>query len=91
MTWEAHQGLGFFGFDAPAKKGAAEQPRHMKVLDVEEALERSAHALALWLEARKHPDSPPFSGGVLDCWPGWAVDALAICRSIDSGSGSGME
>lgn len=24
--------------------------------------------------------APPFSGGIWDAWPAWAVDALAICQ-----------
>lgn len=76
--------MGFFGYDGAMKKGASEQPRHMAVVDVDEALAVSGHSLELWLQARKHPDAPPFTGGVLDAWPAWAVDALAICRDETS-------
>lgn len=36
--------------------------------------------MELWLETQKQPNAPAFSGGVLDAWPAWAVDALAIAR-----------
>lgn len=25
-------------------------------------------------------DAPPFSGGVLDAWPAWGVDALRVAK-----------
>lgn len=53
----------------------------MLVVDMPRAVAFSRPALDIWGEARKHPDSPPFSGGVLDAWPAWAVDAMAICRN----------
>lgn len=36
--------------------------------------------MELWLETQKQPNAPAFSGGVLDAWPAYAVDALAIAR-----------
>ncbi len=29
----------------------------------------------------QHPGVQPFSGGVLDAWPAYAVDGLAIART----------
>ncbi len=52
----------------------------MKVLDIDHAVRVSGHSLNVWSDVRKHPDSQPYSGGVFDSWPAWAVDALAICR-----------
>lgn len=37
--------------------------------------------MELWVQTRKHPDVPPFSGGVLDAWPAWAADTIAIARN----------
>lgn len=34
----------------------------------------------LWTTSQQHPESPPFTGGVLDAWPAYAVDSLGICR-----------
>lgn len=36
--------------------------------------------MELWQQTQKHPDVPAFSGGLLDAWPAYAVDALAIAR-----------
>lgn len=30
------------------------------------------------MKTQRFPDFPPFSGGVLDAWPNWAVEALSI-------------
>lgn len=51
-------------------------------VDIEEALSdpRAADVLRLWSEARRYPDAPPFSGGVLTEWPAIAVDGFATCR-----------
>lgn len=35
----------------------------------------------MWLQAQQHPESPPFTGGVLDAWPAAAVDAFAILNA----------
>ncbi len=32
----------------------------------------------MWHDARKHPGSPPFSGGVLTDWPARAADGFGI-------------
>lgn len=45
---------------------------------MEQALEESAPALSLWRTVRAHAPAPAFSGGVMDSWPAWAVDALAV-------------
>ncbi len=36
--------------------------------------------MELWQETQKHPDIPAFTGGMLDAWPAYAVDGLAIAR-----------
>ncbi len=50
------------------------------MVDVDEALSESTEVLEMWRETQKHPEAPPFSGGVMDAWPAWAVDGLAVCR-----------
>lgn len=40
--------------------------------------------LALWVEARRYPDSQPFGGGVLTDWPALAVDGFAVCRQEEA-------
>lgn len=50
-------------------------------MDIHEALHESREVLKMWLETQKHPDVPAFSGGLLDVWPAFAVDGLAICRT----------
>lgn len=80
MKWEADQRSGFIGWEAPEKAGHAPQPLHRGVVDIDAAFRRCRHELDLFAEARKHPDAPAFTGGVVDSWPAWAVDALAIGR-----------
>lgn len=71
--------MGFFGYTARRGKQAA-QPLHVARVDVDEALAASEEVLSLWWRARRLPEVPAFSGGLLDGWPAWAVDALGICR-----------
>lgn len=54
------------------------------VVDIDRALAASDEALELWRVQRSHPEVPLFSGGLMDSWPGWAVDALAIARQETS-------
>lgn len=42
--------------------------------------EVSARAFAVWELAEANPGIPLFSGGLLDSWPSYAVDALRIVR-----------
>ncbi len=37
--------------------------------------------MEFWRTTQVHPDLPLFSGGLLDTWPAYVVDGLAICRS----------
>lgn len=32
----------------------------------------------MWSAAKRHPNAPPFSGGVLDAWPSRLADAFAV-------------
>lgn len=50
-------------------------------MDINHALAQSRKALRLWGYARMHEHVPAFSGGLMDSWPAWAVDAIAIARS----------
>lgn len=54
--------------------------RHHGRVDVDEALEVAAPALQLWEVHSENPSVPLFSGGLMDAWPAWALDALSICR-----------
>ncbi len=36
--------------------------------------------MQVWFASQQHPEVAPFTGGLLDGWPAWAVDALAVCR-----------
>jgi hypothetical protein len=47
------------------------------VVDIQEALHVTRDAMEAWSTAQQH-EAPPFSGGVLDAWPAWAVDAFAV-------------
>ena len=79
MKWELDQSIGFFGYDVQAK-GAA-QFRHKATVDIDEAVGESIPALELWKLAQSIPGTQPFSGGILDAWPAWAVDVLAVCHN----------
>jgi len=76
LKWEADQRDGFFGWEA----GESGQPLHWARVDVREALGESREVLEMWRETQKHPDAQPFTGGMLDAWPAWAADGLAIAR-----------
>lgn len=71
--------MGFFGYTA-ADDDAASQPRHRAVIDLDDAFLRSEDVLDAWVDARRWPDAPPFSGGVLDAWPARLAQGLAVCR-----------
>ncbi len=73
----------------PAGKGETPQPRfrfgkpdspHRALAGVTpERLEAAAAPFLSFLTlAAENDGAPLFSGGVLDSWPAWAVDALAI-------------
>lgn len=79
MTWEAHQRLGFFGFDAMG--AGTPQMLHREVVDIDEALEATKDVRTAWLRAQQHPNAPAYSGGVLDAWPRRMVDGFAICNA----------
>lgn len=49
-------------------------------MNIRAALAATGELMELWLQTQKHPTAPAFSGGVLDAWPAYAVDALAIAR-----------
>lgn len=81
MTWEAHQRLGFFGFTVKAGSKAPPQPRHLAVVNIDEALASVGDILDAWRRWVAWPESPPWSGGVLDSWPARMAEGLAICRA----------
>lgn len=70
--------MGFFGYSTSGKKDESPQPRHRARVDIRQAISASEVLMGFWRETRKHPDAPPLSGGVLDAWPAYLVDALAI-------------
>lgn len=80
MTWASHQRSGYFGERPPVEKESAPQPIHMAVVDIDDAIEEASPLLEAWWHVRKHPDSPPFSGGVYDAWPARDADVCAVAR-----------
>lgn len=78
MKWKADQRNGYFGY-APAGDGPW-QFLHKARVDINAALAATGELMDLWLDTQKQPNAPAFSGGVLDAWPAYAVDALAIAR-----------
>lgn len=52
----------------------------MATVDLDEALEVALPLLEVWWTVRKHPDAPPFSGGVWDAWPARDADVCAVAR-----------
>lgn len=95
--WKAVQASGYFGLVPPpleavakAKKAGSTppppQPKHRGVVDLDEAWSDVGEAMVWCAEARRLPDTAPLSGGVLDAWPAWLVDALDIfdteCRAV---------
>lgn len=51
---------------------------HPFKVDPARALEETADLRRQWYEARRFPNAPAFSGGVLDNWPAIAVDGFAV-------------
>ena len=89
MTWDAHQGRGFFGFSTTGRvvqQGNREiikwetQPRHHEVVDIKEALKESEQFRAAFWRWMQWPDAPPYSGGVLTDWPAQESSALAFAK-----------
>jgi hypothetical protein len=81
---------GFFGYDVLPHRGKGPrvppQPRfvrgkHFAELDIARAVELSAPLVGLWATVAPHEGVPAFSGGLMDSWPAYAVDALAVCRA----------
>lgn len=74
MKWNADQRAGGFGWTLEG------QLRHRVQVDLDEALAVSGEAAHLLQRAEAHPTVPLFSGGLLDSWPSYAVDALEVGR-----------
>lgn len=74
MTWETHQGRGFFGFSYDGN------PRWSEQVNIREALAESEGFREAFWKWMQWPESPPFSGGVLTDWPAREADALAFAR-----------
>lgn len=72
----------------PDADGQPAQPLHLEdpehglrgIVDIDEALAAATPLLEVWWEVRKHPDAPPFSGGVWDAWPARDADVCALAR-----------
>lgn len=82
MTWETHQGHGFFGLNPwdnqPRWCGTKEEPNRGRV-DIDEALAESEGFRERFWKWVKW-DAPPYSGGVLTDWPARDADALAFAK-----------
>ena len=70
----SHQRGGYFGLTPDG------QQLHRARVDINRALAASASTLQLWSTVKAHAPAPAFSGGVMDAWPAWAVDALAVAH-----------
>jgi len=77
VTWEAHQAHGFFGF-TPDSNGA--QPRWHERVDIEAAMAATADVTQAFFAGIAFPESPAFTGGVLDAWPARMVEGLGMAR-----------
>jgi hypothetical protein len=75
--------MGFFGLTPQWRDGkpAAPQPRHLALVDIDEAHAKVADIVAVWRSTSQWVDAPPFSGGVWDSWPKRIADGLAFMRS----------
>lgn len=93
MKWLAdQQRIGTFGWTPPPlvkdrRSGRVTfadsipaQPRWRARVNIEQALMEAEGLLLFWHQAARHPTTPAFSGGLLDGWPSWAVDALPIAQ-----------
>jgi hypothetical protein len=65
----------------PNEPGETPQPAYLELVDIDEALAAAEPLLEVWWVVRKHPDAPPFSGGVWDAWPARDSDVCAIARA----------
>ena len=79
--------MGFFGYE-PAKtksgESAAAQPLHFEKVDIQQALSKVGHMYLMYARARMQPHVPAFSGGLLDSWPAWAVEAFEIAQQEET-------
>lgn len=85
--WEADQRSGFFGYSpAQTKTGeaAASQPLHFQRVDIQRALEEMGAVYSLFARSRMRPNVPAFSGGLLDSWPAWAVEAFEVAQQEET-------
>jgi hypothetical protein len=79
-AWKADAKFGFLG-RKPGAAGQRSQPLHEGVyVDIEVAMRASAPAFAVWRASQAAPGAPLYSGGVLDCWPAWVVEALEVAQ-----------
>lgn len=78
MKWDADQRTGFFGYTV-GTSGAA-QPRWMARVDIGHAVEAMAREVRLLRLTYELGGAQAFSGGVMDSWPAWALDALRVGR-----------
>lgn len=85
MTWEHHLGLGFFGFNGgtgmrwvvrEGLESAFETVRD----DLSHAFDEVQDVIDAFFRTLNFPESPAFTGGVLDAWPARMVDGLGIAR-----------
>jgi len=85
--WEADQGVGFFGYTPSQTKSgekAAAQPLHFERVDIKRAIAEMGHVYLMHARARMQPHVPAFSGGLLDAWPAWAVEAFEIAQQEEA-------
>jgi hypothetical protein len=81
--------MGFFGFSpgspsrAPGDAGTPPQPLHKARVDIRRALDEVGPVLDLYFEARRMPEVPAFTGGLVSDWPAWASQAWGILRQED--------
>lgn len=40
--------------------------------------------MELWELSCEHPETPLYSGGLMDAWPKWAVEAMKLCRQEEA-------
>lgn len=73
MTWSAHQGNGFFGFDSDGS------PRWEEQVEIEAAMAEGRDIREAFFKWQAL-GAAPYSGGFLDAWPARMADGLSFCK-----------
>lgn len=85
MTWESHLSHGFFGFSSGGGRMRwVEKGREAAFATVRDELGHAFNevqdVIDAFFQTLDFPESPAFTGGLLDSWPARMVEGLGVAR-----------